>query len=93
MYGEIYDSLDGSIDSFMETYMGKYGRVEFEGDCGKFDVYNLSAIKVNSLVTEFKDFLLGLNDELDAKKDSDLLNLRDDMLAQVNRLAYLLTLQ
>ena len=38
-------------------------------------------------------FLIGLSAELSSENDTDLLNLRDEMLAEVNKLAYLLTLE
>jgi hypothetical protein len=34
-----------------------------------------------------------LTDKLDSKKDTDLLNIRDEMLAAVNKIKYLLTLK
>jgi hypothetical protein len=34
-----------------------------------------------------------MTDQLDSRYDTDLLNLRDEMLQQVNKLKYLLTLK
>jgi len=39
------------------------------------------------------EFLLSMDDKLDQTKDTDLLNIRDEMLAEINKLKYLLTLQ
>ncbi len=39
------------------------------------------------------EFLLSLTDQLDSRVDTDLLNLRDEMLATINKLKYLLTLK
>jgi len=36
--------------------------------------------------------LISLNDMLDKVQDSDLLNIRDEMLGSLNQLKYLLTL-
>jgi len=30
-YGKFYDNLDDLIDKFVEVYMGKYGRPDYEG--------------------------------------------------------------
>jgi hypothetical protein len=38
------------------------------------------------------EFLVAITDELDSKYDTDLLNLKDEMLSEVNKLKYLLTL-
>jgi hypothetical protein len=39
------------------------------------------------------EFLVSMTEQLDTKYDTDLLNLRDEMLASVNKLKYLLTLK
>jgi thiamine biosynthesis lipoprotein ApbE len=43
-------------------------------------------------IEEYKDYLQKLTNTLDASKDSDLLNIRDEMLGQLNQFTYLLTL-
>lgn len=92
-FGKAYEALDGLIDSFMETFMGKYGKLEAEG--GKYDIelHNLKDAKVDTVLNEFLDYLDTFNDELDEKKDTDLFNLRDEMKGEVNTLKYLLTLK
>ena len=47
---------------------------------------------LEEFVDEVIDFLIGFNKHLDPKTDSDLLNIRDDMLGLFNKLKYLLTL-
>jgi hypothetical protein len=39
------------------------------------------------------EFLVSMTDELDSRYDTDLLNLRDEMLGDINKLKYLLTLK
>jgi hypothetical protein len=91
-YGSIYDSLDDFIDKFAEVCMGKYGRVELSEDLGEVKLKNLDELTVGSYIDEFIDFLKGLNDVFDPSKDSDVLNIRDEILAEANKLKYLLTL-
>jgi hypothetical protein len=45
------------------------------------------------LFLSFLGLLISLSNELDPTKDTDLLNVRDEMLATINKLAYLLTLE
>lgn len=91
-YGSIYESLDDLIDSFMESYMGKYGRPEFDEEFTlKFK--DISAISLQSFIDSNSEFLIGLTDVLDAVSDSDLLNIRDEMLGLLNKIKYLLTLK
>ena len=54
---------------------------------------NLTDVKIVEFLQNIKGFLISLSNELDPTKDSDLLNLRDEMLATINKLAYLLTLE
>jgi hypothetical protein len=91
-YGEVYDTLGDLIDSFTESMMGKYGRPEFEPE---FSIMfkDLNSLSVQNFLDGITDFLVSFTDELDNKYDTDLLNLRDEMLAAINKLKYLLTLK
>jgi hypothetical protein len=91
-YGRIYDSLDDLIDKFVEVCMGKHGRPSFTGgySLGGSDIEELDLTEYVSSVCEY---LVGLSEEYNPKMDSDLLNIRDEMLAEINQLKYLLTLK
>ena len=91
-YGEIYEGLDDLIDSFTETMMGKYGRPTFDSEFAIMfqDIATLSIQKFMDGITEF---LISFTDQLDNRYDTDLLNLRDEMLAVINKSKYLLTLK
>jgi uncharacterized protein YutD len=92
-YGGIYDSLDDLIDKFVEVCMGKYGRIELEGDFSDLQLKNMKDLSINDYLKEFCNFLIGLTDIFDQKEDTDVLNIRDEILADVNKLKYLLTLK
>jgi len=92
-YGEKYESLGELIDSFMEIYMGKYGRVEFDNETGVIELKNTSSLELNEFFEKNLVFLVSLNDKLNNKLDSDLLNLKDEMMAELNQLRYLLSLK
>jgi len=91
-FGGAYSDLDSLIDTFMETYMGKYGRVSLEEN-ETIDLYNIGSLSLNDYLSTVTEFLLGFNETLDATQDSDLLNVRDEMLGTINKLKYLLTLK
>jgi len=91
-FGKIYELLDESIDTFIETYMGKYGRV-IAASKFNLEMSNYSDLNFITATNSYIEFLIGLNDMLDETKDSDLLNTRDEILGSLNRLKYLLTLQ
>jgi DNA-binding ferritin-like protein len=89
--GKAYDDLDELIDDFTEVLMGKYGRVEFDAETDT--TFELDQLQQHEFLSEFTEFLLDLDNELDADTDTDALNIRDEMLATVNKLRYLLTFQ
>jgi hypothetical protein len=89
-FGKIYESLGENMDEFIETYMGRYQRIY--ASKGRF-LINLDNYSESYLA--FVDaFIYFLQDELPTclgPKDTDLLNIRDEILGNVNQLKYLLT--
>ena len=91
-YGGIYSDLNELIDDFVEACMGKHGRPQYMGGY-QINGVDAKEIELQSFIDETCGFLISLTDHFDPKKDSDLLNLRDEMLHGVNKLKYLLTLK
>lgn len=91
-YGGIYESLGEIIDKFTEAMMGKYGRPEFDGE---FSIMfqDIKSLSVQDFMDGITEFLVSMTDQLDSRYDTDLLNLRDEMLGDINQLKYLLTLK
>ncbi len=97
-YGSIYNSLGDLIDKFTECMMGKYGRLEFGPNSefeGEFSVMfqDIKSLIIQDFLDGITEFLVNMTDQLDSRYDTDLLNLRDEMLADINQLKYLLTLK
>lgn len=84
--GKFYEAWDGLTDSFIETYQGKYGRIE-----GSFSAETFSSLNIVSFITTARDSLYALNNQLEAK-DTDLLNIVADMIGLCNHTLYLLSL-
>jgi len=89
-FGKAYEALDDLIDTFVETYIGKYGKVKAKLTYS-IELDNLTDSYM-TYINDYITYLLSLNNELDSSKDSDLLNIRDEMLTVLNRLKYLLSL-
>lgn len=92
-FGSLYDSLSGHIDEFVETFMGKYGRIVAQNT---FDLslQNYKAVSPIQVMDAFISFLSSdLPSQLNAQADTDLLNIRDEILGSVNKTKYLLTLK
>jgi hypothetical protein len=92
VYGELYDGLGDLIDEFTETMMGKYGRPKFEDEFGLM-FQDISSLSLQNFIDGIVEFLVSMSDELDAKYDTDLLNIRDEMLGLINKSKFLLTLK
>jgi DNA-binding ferritin-like protein len=88
-FGKAYEEFDDLIDTFVEVYTGKYGRTKASVRY-TIELDNLSS-DYGQFIDEFIAYLNSLTSELSAE-DTDLLNIRDEMLAVLHRLKYLLTL-
>jgi hypothetical protein len=86
--GDLYDGVHDLTDSFMEAYMGKYGR---NMPTSAASVINYNTSNINETISNFEAFLVSLTGELDPA-DTDLLNIRDEMLALIHSTQYFLTL-
>lgn len=95
-FGNTYETLDGLTDEFVEVFIGKHGRSYSLNKLYDIQLYDYSESRVGEFITKTRDYLI--NDLLPIEQyppvyNSDLLNLRDEMLAAINKLAYLLTLE
>ena len=91
---ELYETLQGLIDQFMESYMAKHGRPSItKKDSGLLISQFSDDAFVTYLENKVRPFLLNdVPGALNKTSDVDLLNLRDEMLAAVNKTVYLATL-
>lgn len=85
---EYYSSMSGLIDSFMETYMGRYGRVLISTP--DFSIQDYSESTCKDFIETTCLFLQSLHSNT---SDSHLKNILDEMKAATDKLKYLLTLR
>jgi hypothetical protein len=83
-------ALDLSIDAFVESYMGRYGRPKVSGS---IKLHNFSESAAKSFVAKETKYLTSELPRKIGKEDTDLLNVRDEILAELNKTLYLFTLQ
>jgi DNA-binding ferritin-like protein len=91
---ELYSQLNESIDTFVETMLGKNGsRVNLTGTktIPLLDYNDLSDFKKE--VEKYKHYLIDMsnNEILKNGSNTDLLNTRDEILGHLNQFTYLLT--
>ncbi len=92
VYGKVYENLGELIDNFVEACMGKHGRPEFENEF-MISFQDIKSLSIQNFLDGITEFLVSLTDIYDNKYDTDLLNIRDEMLFEINKLKYLLTLK
>jgi hypothetical protein len=90
-YGDAYEALGDLIDTFVEVHMGKYGRFQLADT--SIEITNTSDTSVKEFIAASINFLVSMSESLNPEVDTDLLNIRDEMLAEMNKLKYLLTLE
>lgn len=90
-FGSAYDSLSEKIDQFVEVYQGVFGRVKAENGSFEFEVVNLTE-NFTETIDSWISYLRSFSEDPQISQHSDLLNIRDEMLACVNKLKYLITL-
>jgi hypothetical protein len=89
---ELLGSLTGFIDKFMEIYFGKYGRVAFPTEVN-IKIGNMNDEDGMKFLDEMINYYIEvLPTYLNAKTDTDLLNLRDEILGSTNQIKYLYSL-
>ena len=91
---DLYLKLNANIDSFTEILLGKSGlRIDLMGKSNIRLVDLSSQESLKREVDAFKGYLVGLNDNkaLQTMSNSDLFNIRDTILGDLNQFLYLLT--
>lgn len=94
--GELYKELDELFDTFVETYLGKYDKKPFSFEPITTLTSSVDKDKLLRHLKHFKQFLMTdmeifLNS--DKMTNSDLKNIRDEILGKVNHFLFLLRLQ
>ena len=91
---ELYGNLNTNIDTFVEVMLGKTGgrvNLTFVKTLPLLDYTNVADFKRE--VAKYKQFLINMNKDttLNITNNSDLLNIRDELLGNLNQFTYLLT--
>ena len=87
--GKYLDSFMEDYDKFMEVCMGHHGQIKLD-DFG-IEIRKINDENIFDHIKEFAEFLTTLRTVY--ADYPDLLNIRDEMEADLNRLVYLLRLQ
>jgi DNA-binding ferritin-like protein len=93
---ELYSSLNEHMDNFIEILMGKTGlrtNLMKQKQIKLMDLGNSQQLKQK--IDEFKSYLVSFDqyNGVNGMSNSDLLNIRDEILADMNKFLYLLSLK
>jgi hypothetical protein len=86
---DLVTSLDTNIDKFVEVFMGKYGRPRV---ARTIPLRNFTEVEAKKFVERQVVYLTKVLPKKISPGDSELLNIRDEILADINQVLYLFTL-
>lgn len=88
---ELHSSLQDLVDQFIEVYMGRYQRPNFPQGF-KLHIKESSDLSAQDTLLQYIDFLKNELPTYLQSNDTDLFNIRDEMLSNLNKTLYLFTL-
>lgn len=86
------DALEELMDDFVEEAMGQYGRFILDDETNTIKLVNFKEIKPIDMINTICEALVQMTEQIDSK-DTNLLNIRDEILGKFQKLKYLLTLE
>jgi hypothetical protein len=94
---ELFNGLIDNGDTLVETVMGKYGRPTLVGDDLNIKIYNFENPKDGDL-TEFMEHLyqcyrVDCRSLFNEEKDSEILNIIDEIIGLIDQTKYLISLR
>ncbi len=88
----LVDIIASISDKFMETYQGRYGKLSLNST--EIKVTALNDSNVVSYLEEIASVLESFVEKgFVSEKDTDLLNIRDELLGEINKSMYLFSFQ
>ena len=95
----LYGDLNTLIDQFVEVLLGKHNNLSEKHTS---EILSIKSLHMNNYkdngkfkqeLETYKKYLIGLNKHFSESENSDLLNIRDEILSTLNQISYLLTLK
>jgi hypothetical protein len=90
---DVLAALDSDMDLFVEIYMGKYGRPNITRTTNTVQVRNMSEKSAIKFVKDCLAYVQTILVKGLKPTDTDLLNVRDEIAGELNKLLYLFTLK
>ena len=96
---DLYGQLNTLVDQFVEVLLGKHNNISQKSKNEMLSIKTLHLNnykddgKFNKELETYKNYLIGLNTHFSQHDNTDLFNIRDEILANLNKISYLLTLK
>lgn len=91
---ELYDSLSSNVDEFVEVLLGKEGSRVNLTNTKSIPLYDFNSIgPFKQKIASLKTYLENMSKSPSLMNSSDLMNIRDELLGNLNKFTYLLTLK
>lgn len=87
---KLYEKLSDLIDSFVEKYMGAFSRPVLRSGTN-IPIQNMNKAKYVRLLRSAQDYLRSDIQKI-IEKNSELLNIRDEILSEIDQALYMATL-
>ena len=96
---DLYGELNTLIDQFVEVLLGKGENVS---EKKKHEILDTKTLQLKTFkdnngfkqeLDSYKKFMVNLGKVFNQRENSDILSIRDDILATLNKMSYLLTLK
>ncbi len=88
---KLFGEINGLIDKFVEIYIGKNGRPTLPTNQRALKLDNFSDDAMVVYLQKWVKYLQDKLPEMLDKKDTDLINIRDEMMGLINNTLYLFT--
>jgi hypothetical protein len=89
---ELHERVEEHVDKFVEVMLGKKkdDRVKMIQKCLRIFDFSKKSDFRNQII-EYREFLIRMSQFLDKERDTDLLNIRDEIVGDINQFLYLLS--
>jgi DNA-binding ferritin-like protein len=90
---ELHEKMSGHVDKFVEILLGKKGDRILHIKSTIPIMNNKTVMSFRDQVYKYRQYLIDMDGCFNSTNDTDLLNVRDEILGDINQFLYLLTLE
>jgi hypothetical protein len=87
---ELVEELDSLTDKYIETYSGIYDNIRLMPEMHDIKLYNISDTNIVKFINKIKIEFMNESNKI---KDTELLNIRDEILGIIDKTLYLFKLE